>query len=216
MFFYKIIYWIIYSLFKNQVAEVKGLENLPKNSGFIIAANHETVYDILLIAVALRNFWRKFLNPRSKKIYFLGNTGIRYKIFRYSIATILVTLFGEKIGYIPANRTGLNRAVELLKQEYVVIIFPEGCQNNRKQLLRGRRGVSVLALLSAKEIIPTGCFGPSAFSLRELIKHWKEKKRVIFNPGFYLDSLAKSVDATTNIIMQAISKASNKDYPFLH
>lgn len=214
MFFYKILYWIIYSVFKNQVAEVRGLENLPKNSGFIIAANHETVYDILIIAVALRNFWRKFLNPRSKKIYFLGNKGIRYKIFRYSIAAVLVTLFGEKIGYIPANLTGLDRAVELLKQEHVIIIFPEGRQNDGKQLLRGRRGVSVLALLSAKEIVPTGCFGVPAFSFREFFRRRKEEKRIVFNPGFYLDSSDKSADATTNIIMQAIAKVSNKDYPF--
>jgi 1-acyl-sn-glycerol-3-phosphate acyltransferase len=216
MFFYKVIHWIIYFLFKNQAAEISGLENLPKDRGFIIAANHETAYDPLIVIAALRNFLRRYFDHRKKKIYFLGNTGIRYKIFRYSIATILVALFGERIGYLPANQTGLIRAVKLLKQNHIIVVFPEGRQNDGKQLLRGRRGVSVLALLSAKEIIPTGCFGPSVFSLGELIKHWKEKKRVIFNPGFYLDSLAKSVDSATNTIMQAISRVSDKDYPFLH
>jgi len=224
MFFYKIVHWVIFFLFKNQVAEAKGLENLPKNDGFIIAANHETAYDPLIIVTVLRNFLRRYFSPRLKKIYFLGKPGMRYKIFRYNIATVLVTLLGEKIGYLPANRAGLIRAVELLKQDHIVVIFPESHQNAKKQLLRGHRGVSAMALRSVKEVIPTGCFGSSARNLKQFLRYWKEKKRIAFGPGFYLTSSEKNatafdpetLDAATNIIMQTIAKASNKDYPFLH
>lgn len=224
MFFYKIVHWVVFFLFKNQVAEAKGLENLPKNDGFIIAANHATAYDPPIIVVALRNFLRKFFNPRSKKIYFLGSTKMRYKILRYNIATVFINLLGEKMGYLPANRAGLIRAVELLKQDHIVVIFPEGHQNAKKQLLRGHRGVSVLALRSVKEVVPTGCFGNSARNLKQFLKYWKEKKRIVFGPRFCLTSsenkattlYPESLDAATNIIMQAISKASNKDYPFSH
>ncbi|MBU4284841.1 1-acyl-sn-glycerol-3-phosphate acyltransferase [Patescibacteria group bacterium] len=214
MFFYKVIHWIIYFLFKNQAAEVKGLENLPRNDGFIIAANHGTAYDPLIIITVLRNFLRRYFNPRMKKMYFLGSTRIKHRILRYSIATVLVNVLDERIGYLPANCAGLTRAVELLGQGHIVVIFPEGRQNAEKQLLRGRRGVSIMALLSAKEIIPTGCFGIPAFSFREFHKLRSEEKRVVFDPGFFLTSLDKSVDATTNTIMWAISKVSNKDYPF--
>ncbi len=213
MFFYKVIHWMIYFVFKNQAAEVKGLDNLPNDRGFIIAANHDTAYDPLIIIVALRKFLQRYFDPRKRKIYFLGNVGIKYKIFRYSIATVLVVLFGEKIGYLPANRAGVIRAVELLKQDHIVGVFPEGRLNVSKQLLKGHRGVSVMAMFSGKEIIPTGCFGPSVFSIRELIKYWNKKKRVIFNPGFYLFHL-ENQNSAINTIMQAISKVSSKDYPF--
>lgn len=205
---------MIYSLFKNQAADISGLENLPRDRGFIITANHETAYDPLIIIVALRKFLQCHFDPKKKKIYFLGNARIRYRIFRYSIATVFVALLGEKIGYIPANQSGLVRAVELLEQDHIIAVFPEGRQNSEKKLLRGRRGVSVIALSSAKEVIPTGCFGPSVFNLRELIGHWNEKKRVVFNPGFYISSLDKSLDAATYTIMQAIARVSNKNYPF--
>lgn len=224
MFFYKIIHWIVYFLFKKQVAEAKGLENLPKNDGFIIAANHATAYDPSIIVVALRNFLRKFFSPRRKKIYFLGKPGMRYKILRYNVAAVLINLLGEKMGYLPANRAGLIRAVELLKQGHVIVIFPEGHQNVKKQLLRGHRGVSVLALRSVKEVIPTGCFGNSASNLKQFLKFWKEKKKIVFNPGFCLTPSGKNatafdpetLDTATSIIMQAIAKASNKDYLFTH
>lgn len=224
VFFYKIIQQIVYFLFKNQVAEARGLESLSKNDGFIIAANHQTAYDPPIIVVALRNFLRKFFNPRSKKIYFLGNTRMRYKIFQYSLATVFVNMLGEKMGYLPANRAGLIRAVELLGQGHIVVIFPESHQNAKKQLLRGHRGVSVMALRSVKEVIPTGCFGSPAHNLKQFIKYWKEKKKIVFGPGFCLTPSKKNatafdpetLDTATNIIMQAIAKASNKDYPFSH
>ncbi|MDP2856258.1 MAG: lysophospholipid acyltransferase family protein [bacterium] len=224
MFFYKIIHWVIYFLFKDQVAEVKGLENLPKNDGFIIAANHETAYDPLIIVTVLRSFLRRYFSPRLKKIYFLGKAGMRYKIFRYNIATVLVNLLGEKMGYLPANRAGLIRAIELLEQGHIIVIFPESHQNIKKQLLRGRRGVSVLALRSMKEVVPTGCFGNSARNLKQFLKYWKEKKRIIFGPRFCLTPSENkatalypaALNAATNIIMQAISKVSNKNYPFSH
>lgn len=224
MFFYKIMHGIIYFLFKKQVAETKGLENLPKNDGFIIAANHETSYDPPIIVAALRIFLRRYFNPRRKKIYFLGNPAMRYKILRYNIASVFINLLGEKIGYLPANHAGLIRAVELLKQGHIVAIFPEGHQNAKKQLLRGHRGVSVLALRSTKEVIPTGCFGNSARNLKQFLKYWREKKRIVFNPGFCITCSEKNatalypvaLDAATNIIMQAIGKASNKDYLFEH
>lgn len=224
MFFYKIIHWIVYFLFKNQVAEAKGLENLPKNDGFIIAANHQTAYDPPIIVVALQNFLRKFFSTRSKKIYFLGKPGMRYKILRYHVATVLISLLGEKMGYLPANRTGLIRAVELLEQSHIVVIFPEGHQNAKKQLLRGHRGVSVLALRSMKEVVPTGCFGNSARNLKQFLKYWKEKKRIVFGQGFCLTSSennattlnSTALNEATNTIMRAIAKVSNKDYPFEH
>ena len=213
MFFYKIIHWIIYFLFKNQIAEVKGLENLPRNDGFIIAANHETAYDPPIIITVLRNFLRRYFSPRMKKMYFLGSTRIKHRIFRYSIATVLVNVLDERIGYLPANCAGLTRAVELLGQGHIVVIFPEGRQNAKKELLRGRYGVSLLALQSGKEIVPTACFGPPVFSLKELIKHWKEKKSIVFNPSFCFIS-SENKATVLYLIMQAIAKVSNKDYPF--
>lgn len=224
MFFYKIFHWIIYFLFRKQVAEAKGLENLSKNDGFIIAANHETAYDPPIIVTALRSFLRRYFNPRRKKIYFLGKPEMKYKIFRYGVATIFIDLLGEKIGYLPANHTGLIKAVELLKQGHIVVIFPEGHQNTKKQLLRGRRGISVMALQSLKKVIPTGCFGSSARNLRQFLKYWKEKKRIVFGQGFCLTPSennattpnSAALNEATNTIMRAIAKVSNKDYPFEH
>ncbi len=224
MFFYKILHQVIYFLFKKHVLEAKGMENLPQNDGFIIAANHETAYDPIIIAVALRGFLRRFFSPRLKKIYFLGNAGMRYRIFRYSIATVFVNMLGEKIGYLPANRSGLDRAVELLNLGHIVVIFPEGHQNTKKQLLRGHRGVSVMAMRSNKEVIPAGCFGNSARNLKEFVKFWKEKKRVVFRPGFCLTSARQNtktldqetLDMATGYVMLAIARACNKDYPFAH
>lgn len=74
MFFYKILYWIVYSLIRPKVVEIQGLENLPKNEGFLIVANHHNSYDPLAIAAALYAFLKFICNPSKRKFILLAQS----------------------------------------------------------------------------------------------------------------------------------------------
>lgn len=223
MFFYKIVYCLILSLFKAQISEISGLENLPKDRGFIIAANHVSVYDPLVIVASLKNFLWQYFTPQRKKVYFIGDARLRRKIFRYHFVSFLLLALGVKVGYLPANRPGLERAFSELEKGNIVAIFPEGKQNSKTQLLRGHKGVAVLALLSGAIVIPTGCFGPvPAKKVRQFFKGWFEKKQVVFGKGFSFNRITRDkigenpglLRSTTDFIMQKIADVCGKEYLF--
>ncbi len=50
MLFYRLLYFFVYSLIRPNVKEITGLENLPKNKGFLIVANHQNNYDPQVIS----------------------------------------------------------------------------------------------------------------------------------------------------------------------
>lgn len=72
----------------------------------------------------------------------------------------------DSIGYLPAARESLSRAVKLIQEGNVVVIFPEGRRNPNKELSRGRKGAAVIALLSGSLIIPIGSFGPQTYGFK--------------------------------------------------
>ena len=221
MFLYKFLYNFLYVLFRPQILEIKGLENLPKDQGFIIAANHSGVYDPFVIAVALKKFLWQHFTPFGKKLYFLGNARLRNKVFRYHFISFGLIVLGAKIGYLQASRVGLNEAIPLLRDGNIVVIFPEGHQNPLNTLLRGRKGVGVLALFSGVPVLPTGCFGSIRVKkVRQFFKGWKKKKRVIFGNGFsFVEETQEEINRnpqnlglTTDFIMEKISQLCGKKY----
>lgn len=220
MFFYKILYWLLCLIFKPQ-AEVRGLENLPKNRGFILAANHENVYDPLVIAGLLKKFIWQNLLPKKKKVYFLANPRLKTNVMKYSLVSLAINLFQEKMGYLPANILGLRRAINLLKEGNAVVVFPEGHRNPKKYLLKGRKGVAVMALAAKTPVIPAGCFGPPARTIRRFLKGLFQKKKVIFGPGLCLPSCQPDARGrfngillrqVTDSIMMAIARITSKYY----
>ena len=219
MLFYKFLYWLVYQFFKKRV-EKEGLGNLPKTEGFIIAPNHEASYDPLIIAAALKEFVYQHFLPFGKKIYFLGSTQLKSRFLEYSVISFLINLFQEKIGYLPANRFGLKRALTLLAQNNIVVIFPEGKRNTRKILERGRKGVAVLALLSGKKVVPTGCFGPPTQNLWQKVVNLFSRRRVKFGFPIQFPQLNQEkldhhpflLKMTLDIIMEKIAKISEKNY----
>jgi len=220
MFFYKILYWIVYSLIRPKVVEIRGLENLPKNEGFLIVANHHNSYDPLAIAAALYAFFKIYLQPQQKKIYFIGAKHLQKNFWKYHIISSILTLGMDSIGYLPAARESLSRAVKLIQEGNVVVIFPEGRRNPQKELLQGRKGAAVIALLSGSPIIPIGSFGPQTYGFKQNFFGFFAKKKVVIGKPFSFSKMTQQeVDKNphllieaTNKIMCEIAKVAQKKY----
>jgi 1-acyl-sn-glycerol-3-phosphate acyltransferase len=125
---------------------VEGLEHLPAQPPYIVAANHHNYLDGVVLALTV---------PRP--IAFM----VMPRVYR---ATRLHPLFHDRIGSIPLNLeradiSALRRALGVLRQGRVVGIFPEGPFSVRGQLERGRQGVALLALRSGAPVIPVGIRG---------------------------------------------------------
>lgn len=127
-------------------ADMRGLENIPPEGGVILAANHLSFLDSVLLMYA---------PPR--RVTFLGKQ-------EYVTARSTRRLF-PAAGMIPVDRSGrgvarsLGIAIERLRAGEIVGIFPEGTRSRDGLLHPGHAGVAHLALKSGAPIVPVGIVG---------------------------------------------------------
>jgi 1-acyl-sn-glycerol-3-phosphate acyltransferase len=126
---------------------VTGMEYVPRTGPVILASNHLSVVDSLVIPIKMQ-----------RPVYFLAkNEYFRKPLMR----TIMVGL-----NQIPVDRSGgraslmaLDAALPVLRDGHVLGIFPEGTRSPDGRLYRGRPGVAKLALDSGATLLPVGLFG---------------------------------------------------------
>lgn len=131
---------------------VEGTENVPLTGGVILASNHLSFIDSVVIPlVAPRRV--HFL---AKDSYFTG-TGVRGGASR---------VFFTSMGMIPVNRDdsraamkSLEVALEVLQAGEAFGIYPEGTRSRDGRLYRGHTGVAHLALTAKVPIVPVGLIG---------------------------------------------------------
>jgi 1-acyl-sn-glycerol-3-phosphate acyltransferase len=132
--------------------KIIGLDNVPKTGAAILASNHQSVLDsVMMGAIAPRNVY--FL---AKDQYFRG-PGIKGAALRnimYGLNQIPVDRSGGR-----ASLLALDAALPVLRAGHVLGIFPEGTRSTDGRLYRGRPGVAKLALDAPAPIIPVGLMG---------------------------------------------------------
>lgn len=125
---------------------VIGVENIPKTGPAIICSNHTSVLDPPILGSA-----------SNRIIHFMA----KEELFR-------IPLFRNLIQFLhayPVNRAGggrlaLKRSLELLKEDKILGIFPEGTRTKTGKLGKGRVGAALLASKVGAPIIPTAIVGP--------------------------------------------------------
>ncbi len=131
---------------------VIGLENVPATGPVIVASNHLSFADSMVIP---------FVVPRkvvflAKEDYFTG-TGLKGALIR---------AWFEGIGMVPVDRddtkaaiASLDIALDVLRRGEAFGIYPEGTRSRDGRLFRGRTGVAHLALTSGAPVVPVGLTG---------------------------------------------------------
>lgn len=147
---------------------VTGLDHVPRTGGVLIASNHLSFVDSLVIPIVAPRKVR-FL---AKSDYFTG-TGIKGALSKG---------WFEGMGMIPVDRDdtraaldSLDIALEVLAAGEAFGIYPEGTRSRDGLLYRGRVGVAHLALTAGVPVVPVGLQGtehlqPVGSSLPRLAK----------------------------------------------
>ena len=125
---------------------VTGLENVPADGPVIIASNHLSFVDSVLIPLVL---------PR--RVTFLAKA----EYFEGRGVASLLGAFLSAMGHIPVPRTeqraavaSLDIALRTLDEGNAFAIYPEGTRSEDGRLYRGHTGVGWLALNAHARVVP--------------------------------------------------------------
>ncbi len=135
--------------------QIIGKENLPED-GYLLVGNHKSSLDILLVAYALKKYNPRFM---AKKEFFENR--------------LMKWLF-EKVGAFPIDRQSIDisavkKAIKLLKENNVVVIFPEGTRNTNEEMLPFKKGVASISIIGNSKVVPFGITGDYKFRSKPII-----------------------------------------------
>ncbi|MBF0529674.1 MAG: 1-acyl-sn-glycerol-3-phosphate acyltransferase [Deltaproteobacteria bacterium] len=126
---------------------IEGHDNLDPKGTYVFAANHSSVFDILVLLAGLPVQFRWLAKE---------------ELFHIPIFGLAMT----KCGYIPVNRSSPRESVRSLRQAAArirsgvsVIIFPEGTRSLDGRVGEFKRGGFTLAVLAGRPIIPVSING---------------------------------------------------------
>jgi 1-acyl-sn-glycerol-3-phosphate acyltransferase len=132
---------------------IEGAHHIPAEGPVLIAANHLSFIDSIVIPLSVSGRRVTFL---AKAEYFTG---------RGPLGLLRRTVF-RVLGAVPVQRdaqrqaqASLDTALEVLHRGWAFGIYPEGTRSRDGRLYRGRTGVAWLALESGAPVIPVGLVG---------------------------------------------------------
>ena len=142
-----ILRWLIRALF-NLIArvEVKGYEHLPKEGSFVIATNHLGIVDAPIAFYALDR-WDMFV--------LIAEKWEKVALFRF---------LGKYFNFIFIDRfnpdiKALRKVINLMEENNILVIAPEGTRSRVGSLIEAKPGVSYLATKLNRPILPVALTG---------------------------------------------------------
>lgn len=141
---------MIYQIFKNFFKilliitsrfQVIGHENIPTTGPVIIAANHVSNWDPLLLGSAVK-----------RQVHFIA----KEELFKIPIVGLLLHAWGTfPVRRGRGDREAIAKSLEVLKQDKVLGIFIEGGRNKENpDQIRPQSGTAMLATHSGAPVIP--------------------------------------------------------------
>jgi 1-acyl-sn-glycerol-3-phosphate acyltransferase len=184
---------------------VEGDEHLPPTGAAIIAANHLSFFDSVVLALAV---------PRP--LSFVGKA-------EYLDSWKTRRLF-PALGMIPVERDSprqaygaLQVAAEVLDADELFAVYPEGTRSQDGALHDGRNGVGHLSLTTGASIIPTGIVGTDRIQPRGARLPRPFRSAIVrfgspIEPSGYNGSRRDRRRRITRDVMSAISQLSGQTY----
>ena len=157
--FRRLLIWKIRILFRAiMVMNVEGLENFPSDGAVIVAANHNTNFDVFPMQLSL---------PRP--VFFMAKA----ELFKTPLDPII-----RNLGAFPVNRSdkdewAIRYAHKVLAHGQTLGMFPEGTRSKGRGLNVAKTGMARMAIEMNCPIIPMALTGTDQF-----FKHFPRRSRV--------------------------------------
>ena len=132
---------------------VIGVENIPKDGAFILAANHVSNWDPPFLGTFM-----------SREVCYMG----KEELFSNPVMAWVcrnLHVFPVKRG--AADKSAIKTAIKLLKDGKCFGIFPEGTRSKTGKLGKAEPGVSLIAAMTKAPIIPAAIVNTEKIFSRE-------------------------------------------------
>lgn len=172
-------------------ADIKGLENIPKDGALIFCGNHRSYLDPPLIVVTAKRDMKFLAKEELYKNKFLAFLGWAFEA-------------------IPVKRdekdvTAIKKSLKDLKEGKCIALFPEGTRNGIEKGEKVKDGVAFFAIRSGAKVVPCGIKGGKKGEGKLTITYGKP-----LDYSKYKGNKDKEVlEKVTNEIMENIIKLSN-------
>ena len=128
----------------------EGVENLPQNGGFVLAANHISNFDPWALGIPL---WpRRYLRFMAKS-----------ELFWWPLGPLIRAGGAFKVRRGERDIDAINRAVELVREGHIVVMFPHGTRQRKglvkKYQPRAHTGAARIALDANAPLVPAAVAG---------------------------------------------------------
>jgi 1-acyl-sn-glycerol-3-phosphate acyltransferase len=150
--------------------KVKGEKYLSKTGPIILAANHVSYLDPIVLGTAI-----------NRQIHFIA----KREVFDVPILGIIV----KTLGAIPVDRKkasiiSIKKSINILKNGKILGIFPEGTRSLNGELLELNVGFIKIALMSNAPIMPVGIHGTyDIYPPGSTIPSFLKRKNIYVNIG---------------------------------
>jgi 1-acyl-sn-glycerol-3-phosphate acyltransferase len=171
----------------------RGRENLPREGGYVLAANHSSNFDPWALGLPL--FPSRFLR-------FMGKS----ELFWWPLGPVIAACGVFKVRRGERDLEAIATAERLCREGHVVVMFPEGTRRKKglrkKWEARAHTGAARIALGAGVPLVPAGIKGTDRLAQLGPL-------RVAYGPPIPLDDLAgadpkDAAETATERLMAAI------------
>ena len=178
--------------------KVIGSKNMPKQGGVILACNHLSFSDPVLLGLA-----------QKRRLFFMAKS----ELFRNKFASFII----RRLGAFPVERgAGDGKAIktgeEILCEGNVMTIFLEGGRTKTGELMRPRSGCALVAQQTMLPVVP------ACITITGNPKHRFAKRVIHFSKpltsedmGLTAEGGRREINTATNAIMGEIRRMREED-----
>jgi 1-acyl-sn-glycerol-3-phosphate acyltransferase len=120
--------------------KVIGVEHIPKTGGFILASNHRSHLDPVILGIAC-----------FRQLSYLARSNLFHPP---AFSWFIRSLNAYPIHTDDVNLSALRLAIRLLQEQNAIVIFPEGTRSRSRLMGQGKPGIAMMALKSKRPVIP--------------------------------------------------------------
>lgn len=160
--------------------EVIGEENIPAEGTYMVYANHQSYADILAMIYLFKD--RRQMGYVAKEEW--RKIKVLYNAIEYTRSIFLIRGDGREA------IKSIREAVELLRQGFALVIFPEGTRSQRHEMNAFKAGAFKFAEKGKVPILPVTLDG--GYKLYEEKKTWQPAHiRITVHPLVHIEEMSK-------------------------